>query len=191
MKCGGKHSLAMLALAAFLVGGVTPAHAGKLDGTRTVFVPRLVTLAPTAVAPTDAVPEGRPCCAKMMKAGMQPTGGKPEGQCPRMKMTGHEGMAMPMAGNAQMDGAQAPSSEVFREAGQRMHHGMNVPYSGNADVDFVRGMIPHHQGAIDMARGELRYGKDKKIRRLARDIVKAQQAEIRMMNKWLEMHDPK
>ncbi len=41
-----------------------------------------------------------------------------------------------------------------------MHTAMDIELSGNADVDFVRGMIPHHQGAIDMARIQLQYGKN-------------------------------
>jgi uncharacterized protein (DUF305 family) len=68
---------------------------------------------------------------------------------------------------------------------------MAVPYTGDADVDFVRGMIPHHQGAIDMARVVLANGKDSEIRRLAEGIVKAQEAEIKEMRDWLKTHPAK
>ena len=66
-----------------------------------------------------------------------------------------------------------------------MHKDMGAPLTGDADVDFVRGMIPHHQGAIDMAKVELQYGKDPALRKLAEDIVKAQESEIAMMKDWL------
>jgi len=67
------------------------------------------------------------------------------------------------------------------EAMARMHAGMHVPYSGDADRDFARMMIPHHQGAIDMALAELRYGKDERLRRLAQEIIVAQKQEIDVM----------
>ncbi|BCH66908.1 CopM family metallochaperone [Agrobacterium vitis] len=84
--------------------------------------------------------------------------------------------------------SKAPSSKAFTAANARMHKAMVMPMTGNADVDFVRGMIAHHQGAIDMAKVELQYGKDEKIRTLAEEIIKAQQGEIAMMQQWLEMH---
>lgn len=63
-----------------------------------------------------------------------------------------------------------------------------VPMSGDADRDFAAMMIPHHQGAIDMARYELAHGKDPSMRRLARDIVAAQQREMAGMRRWLDRH---
>ncbi len=67
-----------------------------------------------------------------------------------------------------------------------MHRDMAIEYSGNADVDFVRGMIPHHQGAIDMARVVLEHGADPELKRLAEDIIQAQEKEIAFMRAWLE-----
>jgi uncharacterized protein (DUF305 family) len=72
---------------------------------------------------------------------------------------------------------------------KKMDHDMaNAPMNGNADHDFVTMMIPHHQGAVDMAKGELKYGKDPAMRKFAEKIIKDQQAEIDMMNEWLKKH---
>ena len=85
-------------------------------------------------------------------------------------------------------GDQSPSSQAFAKITAGMHKSMAVPLSGDADVDFVRSMVPHHQGAIDMARIELEFGKDPKIRKLAQAVIEAQQAEIEMMQAWLAEH---
>lgn len=64
----------------------------------------------------------------------------------------------------------------------------DAPISGDPDHDFVTMMTPHHQGAIDMAKVELKYGKDPELRRLAQDIVGAQEREMRQMRAWLAAH---
>jgi uncharacterized protein (DUF305 family) len=56
------------------------------------------------------------------------------------------------------------------------------------DKAFAKGMIAHHEGAIDMAETELKYGKDPEMRKLAEEIIKAQKGEIDQMNKWLDNH---
>ena len=61
-----------------------------------------------------------------------------------------------------------------------------APMSGAIDHDFATMMIPHHQGAIDMARAELIYGKDPVMRRLAQEILVDQQSEIDAMQLRLE-----
>jgi uncharacterized protein (DUF305 family) len=65
----------------------------------------------------------------------------------------------------------------------------SVPMTGSSDVDFAAMMISHHQGAIDMAKVELRYGTDSRLRRLAQEIIVTQQSEIALMRLILE-HSP-
>jgi uncharacterized protein (DUF305 family) len=71
---------------------------------------------------------------------------------------------------------------MIADAVARMHMAMNVPFSGDADRDFARMMIPHHQGAIDMALVELRFGKNEHLRRLVQGIIVEQQQEIALMH---------
>jgi len=78
-----------------------------------------------------------------------------------------------------------PVRAAYSSAAGKMHHAMMIKYTGNADVDFVRGMIPHHQGAINMAKIELKYGKNEEMRKLAKQIIAAQEQEIAFMNNWL------
>ncbi len=113
---------------------------------------------------------------------------------PALAQMNHDGHTMPgMDMGTTMDmsapkGDQGPSAKAFAEANARMHKDMDIAFTGDTDVDFVRGMIAHHQGAIDMAKVELKYGKDPAIRSLAEGIIKAQEGEIAMMKQWLADH---
>ncbi len=90
------------------------------------------------------------------------------------------GMAMPMP-----SGGGTPAEGAMMAAMDRMSKDMAAaPMTGDADRDFVAMMIPHHQGAIDMARFELANGKDPALRKLAQDVVAAQEKEIAEMKGW-------
>lgn len=89
--------------------------------------------------------------------------------------------------------ARADSADFVREydeAMQRMHSAM---MDGNTHIDadeaFVRGMIPHHQGAVDMSRIQLRHGGDPQLRSLAERIIRSQETEIKEMRDWLRKRE--
>ena len=80
--------------------------------------------------------------------------------------------------------------QLMTDAMNVMHKGMHsASYTGDPDRDFVTMMIPHHQGAIDMAKALLLYGKDPQTRRLAQEIITDQQSEIELMQLWLKQRD--
>lgn len=86
--------------------------------------------------------------------------------------------------------ADAPAStKSYEKAMADLMAGMKAPLTGKPDVDFMKGMIPHHQGAIDMAKVVLQYGKDAEVKALAENVVKAQEGEIAMMKAWLGKTD--
>lgn len=95
---------------------------------------------------------------------------------------------MEMAPAAAKAGSETPADRDFAKANATMMKNMDVKPSGNPDKDFADMMLPHHQGAIDMAKVELQYGKDPMLRKLATGIIKAQETEIAEMQAWLGKH---
>jgi uncharacterized protein (DUF305 family) len=85
---------------------------------------------------------------------------------------------------AKSTAATADESPFMAESDAAMANmmtAMQIPPSGDVDVDFVAMMVPHHQGAIDMARAELRYGRNEQLRRMAQEVIVTQLDEIAAM----------
>lgn len=83
-------------------------------------------------------------------------------------------------------GTESGSTAAFRAANDKMHKDMSITFTGDVDVDFIRGMIPHHAGAIEMAEIALKHSKSREVKKLARGIIKEQQKEIAWMKAWLK-----
>ncbi len=90
---------------------------------------------------------------------------------------------------APMSSMTGPADQAFSSSMDQMQKTMSAaPMTGNADRDFVSMMLPHHQGAVAMAKVELRYGKDPMLRKMARDIIASQDKEIAEMHAWQAAH---
>ena len=98
--------------------------------------------------------------------------------------------AAPMPGmNMPATPGATPGGGSMMSAMDKMSRDMAaVPMTGDTDREFAQMMIPHHQGAIDMARNEIARGKDPEMMKLARGVVAAQNKEIAQMKAWLTKH---
>jgi len=93
-------------------------------------------------------------------------------------------LAVLLVGGASAFSASPDETPFLSEneaAMQKMMAAMAIKPSGDVDRDFVAMMVPHHQGAIDMARAQLRYGQNEQLKRLAQEIIVTQQQEIAVM----------
>lgn len=153
-------------------------------------------VSPQAQTGTMTAPQGG---MSGMQGGTMPGGQRPGGMmsgmgqnmmmnCPMMQ-GGAAGMMGRQAGSMQMGtprGDQGVASLAMNAVNERMHREMAMEYTGNVDADFAKNMIAHHQGAIDMAKIVVAFGKDPKIRELAQNVIRAQEDEITMMKSWLD-----
>ncbi|MDO8874574.1 MAG: DUF305 domain-containing protein [Pseudolabrys sp.] len=91
-------------------------------------------------------------------------------------------IALATPANAQ----QSAASKGYMDAMSKMQADMPKDHNSDLDVGFAQMMIPHHQGAIDMAKVELQYGKDPMLRAMAEKMIKDQEKEIADLEKWLK-----
>lgn len=135
---------------------------------------------PASPAP-QAQPDGT---APMQKEGMGMMDGT---DMPMMKMMQEMHGKMMGGGMAmQPKGDSGPSSQALNGLIAKMNAEAALPFSGNADIDFVKRMISRDQGAVDMAKVVLAFGKDAEVKKVAEDVIKTNEAEIATMQEWLK-----
>ena len=153
-----------------------------------------------ANGPAAAQPVTKPAQEAMSRAaepgtamgqgtGMMPPGASSGSNMAMMReCMGMMGSMMQGMGQGQMAAAAAPDDPVegaFAAINRRMHRDMAVPAGVSPDAAFAQAMITHHEGAIDMARVILGFGSDPEIRKLAQEVITAQQGEIAFLQQWM------
>ncbi|TFW20225.1 DUF305 domain-containing protein [Duganella callida] len=105
---------------------------------------------------------------------------------------GDAAATMPATAPAFVASTAKPFAALMDDAMAVMDAGMQqAPMNGNPEHDFITMMMPHHQGAVDMAKAVLLYTQDPEIRNLALGIIAEQQNEIKVMQAWLQRQPPK
>ena len=100
----------------------------------------------------------------------------------------HSSMSGKDMGAMKPDPKDDASTKEFKAADMAMMKDMDVPYTGDADVDFRTHMIPHHKGAVAMAKVALKHAKDPATKAMAQKIIDDQTTEIADMEAWLKRH---
>lgn len=156
---------------------------GILAGLSSLALTGLALAQGTAPPPAQPGMGHMPGMHRHMHQHMMPGANAPAGaaQAPAANAADpHRHGATPPAG-----AAQSPSTAAFIAASEVMHRDMAIAYTGDADRDFAAGMIPHHEGAIAMARIQLTHGRDPGMRRLSEEIIRAQESEIAILRAFL------
>ncbi|MFC4172445.1 DUF305 domain-containing protein [Microvirga sp. GCM10011540] len=110
---------------------------------------------------------------------------QPQGQMPMGQMM--HGGGMTQGQGMQAAASQSDATKAYAAAVDKMHAPMaQAIQSPDPDTAFVKGMIPHHQSAIDMAKVVLQYGKDEQAKKWANDVIREQEREIAEMRAWLK-----
>lgn len=97
----------------------------------------------------------------------------------------HLNIPMPNMGSMAGD---SQATQDFKQANSKMHEAMMIEYTNNTDVDFLKGMIAHHEGAVEMAKVQLQYGKDPAVKAFAQKIIEDQSREIKFMRDQLNKY---
>lgn len=140
----------------------------------------------TAPAPAPTAMPAMPAMTPAMPAATHAPAAQPKPAAPAPIATPTPAPGMHMSFHS-----DAPSTAGYKDAMDKMMTGMEAPFTGDPDRDFVVQMIPHHQGAVDMAAVELKEGHDPKLKALAKSILAGQQKEIELMKAWLAHHPEK
>jgi uncharacterized protein (DUF305 family) len=115
----------------------------------------------------------------------------PQRMMPGAQTPGSGAAQAPAAADPHQHGAAAPgtaaspSTAAFMAANEKMHRDMAITFTGDTDRDFAASMIPHHEGAIAMARVQLAHGRDPEMRRLAEAVIREQEREIATLRAFL------
>jgi uncharacterized protein (DUF305 family) len=177
-----KAHLRLITLAAFaIVSGAALAQTDEHHPDASATQPPMAAPAPGS-AP-GSMPEQCMAMMSMMRT-MMPMMQKMMPMMQGGMMQGGMMQGMPMD-TANMSDATKAYTEAMKKMDGPMMQGVQA---ADPDVAFVQAMIPHHQGAIDMARGVLQFGKDDEVKVWANEIITAQESEIAKMQEWLKQH---
>lgn len=161
---------------------------------RLILLAAFVAAAGAAFAQTDEHhPDADATRPPLAAPAQESTPGSMPEQCTAMMSMMQKMMPMMQGGMMQgmpMDTANmSDATKAYMEAMKKMDGPMmQGVQTTDPDVAFVQAMIPHHQGAIDMARAVLQFGKDDEVKAWANEIITAQESEIAKMQEWLKQH---
>ncbi|WP_262032408.1 DUF305 domain-containing protein [Microvirga sp. Mcv34] len=135
---------------------------------------------------TAAVAIAGPAVAQAQSSGQQHhTTGAPAATAQSQGQMTHGGGMM--QGPGTQAGNQSEATRAYSAAVDKMHAPMaQAIQNADPDIAFVKGMIPHHQSAVDMAKVVLQYGKDEQAKKWATDVIREQEREIGEMRAWLK-----